>query len=439
MGAVDVRDSSIEVLLHELSRTHRVTGAQLVVRRTGGAASAVAGLEDLDSGGAVTARSRFPFGSVTKVLTATVVLQLAADGDLDLDEPVRDHVPELGMASWRAVTARQLLSHSAGVVAGHEVEGRVASLRRYVRSCAREPLVARPGTVFSYSNTGYVVLGRLIEAITGYRWYDAIDSFLAGPLGLGLSYLDRQFGWSSVRAHAVLGQTVTPLDVELPGGWGPAGGVAGSATDLATLAHLLMTGEPDGVLDVDLATDMRTGVPGLQPLDLADGWGLGLALYGGGWLGHDGTLDGASAHLRFHPSRGTIVALTTNASSGTALWEDLWSRLGFATPTAVPSRPHSLPDLRGYLADDYRNGDLRFEVTRNGTGGLRLRDDTGFAAALHPGVEPDVFTVHRADIRSPTQRCRFVRDDAGNVVALQLSGRLATRGGVEAAVWSASS
>lgn len=383
------------------------------------------GVEEIGTGRAVTHRSRFPFGSVTKPLIATVVMQLVADGDIDLDIPVRRYLTEPRATSWGDATVRQLLSHSGGLVAGYEVQGRVVSPRRYVRNCAQEPLVAPPGTAFSYSNTGYVVLGHLIETVAGYDWHEAVEAFLAKPLNLGLAYMDGQLGWSSVRAHAVSGDSVVLLDVELPAGWGPAGGIAGTASDLAVLARLFLDGSPSEVLDAQAAAEMCTAVPGLEPLGLAEGWGLGLAVYGEGWFGHDGTLDGSSAHLRFHPETGTIVALTTNASSGTALWEDLWGRIGPATEP-IPLKRHLMPDPLAYVADDYRNGDVRFEVHRGGLGELRLRDGTGFSATLLPAGE-DVFLVHRSDVTSPTQPCRFVRDGAGRVTGLQFSGRLAVR------------
>jgi CubicO group peptidase (beta-lactamase class C family) len=388
-----------------------------------------AGIEEAGTSRAITDRSSFPFGSVTKVVTATVVMQLAADGDIDLDVPIVQYLPELATAAWRDATARQLLSHSGGLVSGHEVAGESVSARRYVLGCLDEPLVAPPGAAFSYSNTGYVVLGRLVESVTGYTWREAADWFLAGPLGIELSYVDDPV-WTSVRAHAVNGTAIVPLDADLPAGWGPAGGVAGTAGDLAALARLLMDDTPPGVLDAGAAAEMRAGVPGLEPFGLAEGWGLGLAVYGGGWAGHDGTLDGTSAHLRFHPESGTIVALTTNASSGPAMWAELWSRLEpVVTAESGPPELGRVPDVGAYLADDYRNGSMRFEVRVDSSGDLQLRDHSGFTATLRPS-RPDVFTVHRADTEEPTQLCRFVRDELGAVAALQFSGRLAVRTGV---------
>ncbi|SFB04842.1 CubicO group peptidase, beta-lactamase class C family [Amycolatopsis marina] len=394
----------------------------------GEALTAETGVEEVGTTRTVSAHSRFPFGSLTKLFTATVIMQLSADGDIDLDAPLAGYLPELGTVAWRSATARQLLSHSAGLVADHEVASRSVSPRRYVLSCIREPPLTTPGTAFSYSNAGYVVLGHLIESVTGYCWREAVESFLAGPLGLRLSYADDLVGWTSVRAHAVEGDDAVPLEAELPAGWLPAGGIAGSALDLAALARLLMDdGAPTGVLDTRVATEMRQGVPGLEPFGLAEGWGAGLALYGDGWVGHDGNLDGVSANLRFHPETGAIVALTTNASSGTALWEDLWARLRPAAVTEpAPIRRRVVPDLSAYLANDYRNGGTRFEVHRGGFGELRLRDDSGFTARLLPSHK-DVFTVHCSSAEMPTQLCRFLRDEWGGVTALQFSGRLAVR------------
>jgi CubicO group peptidase (beta-lactamase class C family) len=420
--------------LRTLVSRYRVPGAHLVVHRMGRTAATILGVADSATDRAVTAASVFPFGSVTKAFTATVVAQLAADGDLDLDAPLYDLLPELGGAEWRCATPRQLLSHSGGLVADHEMSGRSVAARRYVLDCLGTGSVAPPGTAFSYSNTGYVVLGRLIESVTGYPWSDAVESFVAAPLGIHLSYVDTNTPWTSVAGHAVTERAVVPVEVTLPSGWAPAGGLAGSASDLVALARLHLGELSTGILPAAAAAEMRRGVPGLEPFGLANGWGLGLALYADGWVGHDGTLGGTSCHLRFHPESGTAVALTTNGSTGPALWEAIWHQ--WCRPTdspsgqrpSAPGRRHGRTDadLTDYVGH-YRNGTTVFAVRAlAGAGELSLRDGAGYTATLVPRGE-DVFRLRNQADGLPPQVGRFLRDDGGQVTALQFSGRLAAR------------
>ncbi len=169
---------------------------------------------------------------------------------------------------------------------------------------------------------------------------------------------------------------------------------------------------------------------------MADGWGLGLARHAspdGTWLGHDGTADGGTAHLRFHPGSGTAVALTTNATTGTLLWADLVDALrehGVPVGDHRPAPPTAPPVTTGLdrFTGDYRNGDTRFAVRahRDGTA-LRLTDTTGYTADL--ALRADLgFTARRTDTGTAPHTGRFLTDPAtGEVTLMQLGGRSARR------------
>ncbi|MEV6977383.1 serine hydrolase domain-containing protein, partial [Kitasatospora sp. NPDC093806] len=177
-------DAYLHELLTGLARAHRVPGAQLVVRSAGRWAGAVTGTTAVDGGGPVERDSAFPVSSLTKPFTAALVLMLAADGDLDLDEPVTDQLPEAGLES--KATLRQLLSHTGGLAANlPEEDGHPDDLARWVAKSARRLTpVAEPGAAFSYSNVGYVLAGRLVERTTGMSWARAMEVMLLRPLGL---------------------------------------------------------------------------------------------------------------------------------------------------------------------------------------------------------------------------------------------------------------
>jgi hypothetical protein len=222
-------------------------------------------------------------------------------------------------------------------------------------------------------------------------------------------------------------QTITPVQA-------PAGALALSAVDLVAFGR---TQFADAVVSGPAGADefhrMRHPVPGVEPFGLADGWGLGLALFRdpvGDWVGHDGTADGTSCHLRIDPANGRVVALTTNASTGSALWEDLIVRLrdgGLPVAdydTGALERPVAVP---GELSGHYANGDLEYRVD--------VRDARTAALVVGGEVYPGLM-LHRDgafSVREPASGRRvlggrFLWDsDTGRVRGIQTGGRVARR------------
>ncbi|MEV7601135.1 serine hydrolase domain-containing protein [Kitasatospora sp. NPDC089797] len=442
-------DAHLTTRLTAAARDHAVPGAQLTLHRDGRTSSVVTGVTRAGGTDPVTPETAFALGSVTKAFTATVVAQLAADGDIDLDDRIAEHVPELSSPAapeLSSVTIRQVLSHTAALVADHELDNHEdASLIRYAASVANTGLLNAPGTCFSYSNTGYNLLGRAIEYVTDMKWRAALENFLLRPLGieplLPQDSADRSRPLATCHTVRPGGGPAQPVGLFLPHSWAPAGGLAAGADDLVRFARLHLGDHPDAevLLPGELRAELARPAPGADAFGMADGWGLGLARYDspdGVWLGHDGTVDGGTAHLRFHPASGTALALTTNAGTGTLLWADLVAalrELGLAVGDYRPGLPATaqpLPTDRAAVADrlvgEYRNGDTSFSVRSHPTG-LRLSDGTGLVAelALHG---QSVFTARRLDAREAAWTGRFVTDPAtGEAVVLQLGGRSARR------------
>ncbi|ANZ15841.1 serine hydrolase domain-containing protein [Streptomyces noursei] len=356
--------SPLDLDLDRLARDCDVAGGQLAVHHHGVLETWEFGEEEPGAGRPVHSATAFPYGSTTKVCTATSVLQLVGDGDLDLDRPVREWLPEAGTVPEArrdhpalAATLRQLLSHTAGLPSDHD-DADASSLRRWLTGFLAAPADARPAPgTFSYSNVGYGIAGRVVESVTGLPWYEAVRDYLLRPLGTA----------------------ITALPAE-PGSL-PAGGLAGSAADLVRLGllHIAEPGRPD-LADPAALGEATRPTAGADPFGLADGWGPGLGHFGPAedrWLGHDGTLDGATCHLRIHPRRGTVIALTTNSPTGQALWDAVVGALrdaGIDVGVYRPAPPPSLaqggaPAGAAAFADctgTYRNGDLAVTVGLDG-------------------------------------------------------------------------
>ncbi|MFE9028943.1 serine hydrolase domain-containing protein [Streptomyces iakyrus] len=157
------------------------------------------GVHDLKTGRPADPAARFRAGSVTKVFTAAVALQLAQEGRLDLDRSARSYLPELIPASYAGVTVRQLLNHTHGIPApdfpGTTVEEAYANRFRVhdpedmVRSATSKKREFAPGEHQHYLNIGYTVAGLLIERVTHDSYERQVARRVLGPLGLRNTYL----------------------------------------------------------------------------------------------------------------------------------------------------------------------------------------------------------------------------------------------------------
>jgi CubicO group peptidase (beta-lactamase class C family) len=259
------------------------------------------------------------------------------------------------------VTLRHLLCHTSGINGDffHDTGRGDDCLARYVQACADLAQSHPLGATFSYCNTGYVILGRVIEALTGIVWDAALAEHLVAPLGLGHTWTLPE---DVLRFRAAMGH-VTDAAGEAPqpaSSWyemrsiGPAGLVCATAADVVAFARLHLDDgcAPDGtrVLAASTVAEMqRPQVDVPNPHGMADHWGLGWALFDWGGrrvYGHDGDSIGQSAYLRVVPDAGVAVALLTNSDVTAVLYQDVFAELlgalcGLAVP--VPLQPPASP------------------------------------------------------------------------------------------------
>ncbi|MCP9956908.1 MULTISPECIES: serine hydrolase domain-containing protein [Streptomyces] len=441
-------------MVNELIRDHRIPGAQLSVYSDGTLWEVCTGVERIGSDVPVSVKSRFAYGSVSKIFTAALVMQLVEEGEVELDTPVMEVLADVAGHTavpadhpMHQVTLRQLLSHTAGLVSDYEgAPLRSPSLRRYFESVVRDGHFGVPGTAFSYSNTGYAVAAYVVEALTGQSWWDSLESYLAHPTGLDLAFVEdprpgRGPG-ATVSGHAVNARTgrTEPVDFYCESTLAAAGGIAGSATDLVRFGRAFL-GEGHEALDADIADPdvlavMGHAVPAAEPFGLAAGWGAGWGLYPAGeslWLGHDGTLDGGSCNVRVDQASGTALAFTTNSTTGLAAWFDLVGeldrtfglRVGHYEQPAPAGRPC---DEAAALAGEFVNGELAIRVSHEGDGGrLRLDADNGVSGVLTVGSDL-IFSVRAADQGDVLFSGRFLSSGKGRPADLmQYNGRTLRR------------
>jgi CubicO group peptidase (beta-lactamase class C family) len=401
--------------LTELAGEHRVPGAGLGIFRLGadGAddelAVAVHGVTSVATGVEVTEDTAFQIGSISKVWTATVVLQLVDEGKLDLDAPITDVLPDLRLGDPKVtaqVTMRHLLTHTSGIDGDIFTDtGRGDDcLEEYVASLADAAQNHPLGATFSYCNSGFSLAGRVIEVLTGRTWDAAIRERVFAPLGLThTSTLPEE----AILGRAAVGHVGEPDEEPRPAPiWvmqrsaGPAGLINSTPRDVAMFARMHLAGgvTPDGVRVLSAGSvaqmqERQTDLPDKHTL--GDGWGLGWILFG--WdgrrlIGHDGNTIGQSAFLRVLPDEGLAVVLLTNGGHAKDLFQQLYAEI-FADVAGVrmpaPLEPPSTPpqvDPARYVGV-YERTSVTTEILQGG-GGLVLRStSTGPLAALD-GREP---------------------------------------------------
>ncbi|WUH99814.1 beta-lactamase family protein [Spirillospora sp. NBC_00431] len=373
--------------LDALRVTHNVPGASLAVLADGAVHELASGVLHLGTGVRVTPDSVFQSGSVAKVYTATLVMRLVDEGLLDLDATVADVLPEFATpdpAATRAITVRRLLSHTGGVTNDFTYDsGRGDDcLARYVEAARDVPLDCAPGTAFSYGSLGYVVLGRVIETLTGRTWDRALKDLLFDPLGLERSMTLPEEALRHRVAMSHLDGAPAPRWDLMPRSAGPYARVLVSSGDMVRFARMHLDGgvAPDGtpVLSGGAVAAMQgpeTDVPDKWTVG-SDAWGLGWTLYdwdGVKGCGHDGAAIGQYSFLRVVPGAGVAVALMTNGGAARPLCADLFRELlgEFAAITMpAPFGPAADPpavDVTPFLGT-YRREGVVITVTRNDDG-----------------------------------------------------------------------
>jgi len=284
------------------------------------------GHADVASSAPVSSATRFRIGSVSKLLTATLLMRLAQTDRVDLDAPISHCAsvqPHLG-----AVTLRQLAGHLGGVrhYRGAEFLSNVhyESLADAIRVFANDTLVAAPGMRYSYSSYGFNLIGACLEHDLEMSFPDLMRRHVLEPLDLTTIVADVTGAEIPNRAtlYQVIGTAAAPVPPDdLSGRW-PSGGYIGSTGDLARLGQSVLA---PGLLDARslevMLTSQRLGSGATTNVGI--GWRIGTDSLAGTFYHHGGSSNGGSAFLLVVPNRQLVVAMASNAfgqwSTGEAL------------------------------------------------------------------------------------------------------------------------
>ena len=274
------------------------------------------GVNDLTTNTSATPGTRFRIASVTKMFTAVAVMQLVETGSVKLDAPLATYLADAPHAT--KVTIRQLLMHTSGISNyGDEVvvSGRAATPatpRDIVASVAARPLDREPGTAWVYSNTGYVLLGLVVEAVTHRPLAEYERERIFGPAKMTeTTFGEAPDGAPVARGYMNAAGAVTPPFS--PSWFYADGDIVSTASDLARFDAALMDGK---LVKPATFAEMQSSVVAAPRLGPGVRYGLGLALLPSGgetFVGHHGGVPGFAAENEMLPAQRYAVVVLSDA------------------------------------------------------------------------------------------------------------------------------
>ncbi|MCJ0944929.1 beta-lactamase family protein [Rhodococcus erythropolis] len=296
------------------------------------------GVPNRTNGDSIGKNDRVRIGSVTKTFTASLVLQLVAEGKVDLDAPIEQYLPGLLHGSdmdgsdmdgsgtdGSAITVRQLLQHRSGLpeFAGEPGadewiaanEDRTLTPSAAVAIALGKPAQFVPGTSFVYTNTNYIVLGMLVESVTGRSYADELQSRILAPLDLEDTYLpaagERDIRGDHLTGYQDLDGGLTDVSRTEPSIPWSAGAMVSTGTDLNAFWRALLDGQ---VVPAEQLAEMTTPQVGATE---AEGLGYGMGVgatelpCGVTYTGHSGGIYGYYTLSGATPDRAFTVTLTS--------------------------------------------------------------------------------------------------------------------------------
>jgi len=315
--AAQGRGDAVDDLMREAMRQHPIPGAALAIIRDGQTVKTAAyGMASLEPRAPATPETAFEIGSVTKQFTAAAILLLAQEGKLSVDDNIPRHLkgaPE----SWSRITIRHLLTHTSGLknytgLDGFELARRMTQ-EQFIAQIAAWPPDFQPGEKWAYCNTGYNLLGYIIENVSGTSYRDFLERKIFAPLGMSATALrdpravlpSRAAGYETNRAGQFVSRNPDLTDVF------SAGALVSTVGDLARW---------NAALNADVILTAASRAQMWTPVRLNGGtahpYGFGWFLepwHGHADIGHSGSTSGFSASLQRFPEAGLAVILLTNS------------------------------------------------------------------------------------------------------------------------------
>ncbi len=279
------------------------------------------GYSDIGSKTVFTPLTLNRIASIAKPLTAVAILQLYESKKIDLDIAIQTYLPDFPVKPEGDITIRQLLGHSSGLddyKSKKEQENKIhyASLADVISIFQDRDLIAIPGKEFHYTTYGYVVLGRIIEEVSGMKYDQYIQRYILDPLEMkntGVEYIDTLYLNKASLYHRNTKGKISAADLHDLSNRVPGGGFYSNVGDMLKFGDAIL----QNTLINATTRDLMFTNAGLKKE--GNGYGMGWYLYGenpnyGPVYGHNGAQTGASTFLMLLPDQQTSIIVLSNTS-----------------------------------------------------------------------------------------------------------------------------
>jgi D-alanyl-D-alanine carboxypeptidase len=315
----------LDSTLNDTMQTTKAPGALTGIWTPSGTWVVARGEANQESGLPMNTSDVFRIGSITKTFTATVVLQLVDEGDVNLDDQLAKYVPDFPNAD--RISIRQLLTHTSGIpewAENDQIRQEVFdnpdqgwTVEKMTEIVGQMPLLFEPGTDYSYSNVGYFLLGSVIENASGKTVEENIDEKIAQPLGLKNTFLpdgptfegDEVHGYEELNGNVVDTTGTKTAEVVNYDLAYTAGGMVSTIDDLHVWSKALATGEllSNEMHQEQMPKDLKAS-PG-SPVKSGYGMGVGQSDV---WIGHSGAVSGFIANMGYYPEKDASIVTFFN-------------------------------------------------------------------------------------------------------------------------------
>lgn len=315
-----VRAQNFQGMLNRFIKAESLAGGVLLVSGPMGRSVVAAGMADTEKGVAMTPQSRFYVASVGKMATAVATLQLVQEGRLSLSSPIAGllgTMPTDRIANIKSATLEQVLTHTSGIPdylnerfseASSERPDHIWTAAESMAFARGEKPPGRPGKVYDYSNSNYVLLGQVVETADGTSFAESLKQRIFTPAGMTATTVGAGNFRDPTLAH---GYTEEDGDVS-----------AYSWTSITGDGPLVTTAEDLERFAFALFRDGRLLAPAMlktmqTTTDLESAYAMGLEIWDDRWgtaYGHTGSYDGFESEVRYYPERQTVMVFLTNGN-----------------------------------------------------------------------------------------------------------------------------
>ena len=415
----------VEEYMNAAVRADHFSGSILVAKGGQAVVSKGYGMANYELNVPNTPQTVFRLASLTKAFTATAVMQLHERGQLNINDAICKHLADCPQA-WQTVTVRHLLTHTSGIpnytnFPGYERSAVLPATHEEVVARFRDkPLEFPPGEQYRYSNSGYHLLGMIVEKVSGKPYADYLRENIFAPLGMENTGLDdnKRLVPNRAAGYALDNDSLVNADFLDMAHVYAEGGLYSTTEDMLAWEQALYT---EKILSRQSLDEMFT--------PFRNGYGYGWEVtrsFGRREINHSGLVFGFSTHIKRYPDdRATVIVLSNNQMADAGRVAADLSAIVFGAPYRIPREPKAVPTqiLERYVGQYRMSPTMIVTVTLEG-GKVFAQGSGQGKTRIYPSPESKFF------LKNVAVEIAFEKDADGNVTAMAVfkDGRETERG-----------